>query len=180
MKSRLILFYILVTILLAGMLISVGIVKAANDTFYNIIYSKLSTNEQGPDEIFTIPQYNLVCVYKGNSLDCLCPCSAGICSTSTGVLAPVIPITIVPTITVITPMPTEKPTVIPTFVPTTTNIPINTPIPPTAIPNGVFIRHYDANGTLVWEKCMPVSAWNGHKSHPGHVIQDENLGFCYR
>lgn len=161
-------------------------VQASQVNPANVIYSRLPADNQGPDEVFTIPQYNLVCVYKGNSLVCLCPCTAGLCPVT--VESTNVPATGVPVITATQkPVdPTATTTVVPTVVPTNTPIPTNTPVPTATLvpttpnPNGVLIRHYDADGTVVWEKCMPTSAWNGHRFHKGHLIQDDNLGYCYR
>jgi len=180
--------------------VGIGLARAGGDQPYVVEYSQLAPEQQGPDEIFYLPQYNLVCIYKGYSLSCVCPCKTAGCvsdQTFTTIITEPTGLPVEPTVPVI---PTSEPTstpVQPTATtkppdPTVTGVPPTaTNVPPTAMnvpptpkptdkPNGMWIRHYDGKGNLVWEKCMPPSAWNGHNSHPGHPIQDENLGGCYR
>jgi hypothetical protein len=165
---------ILIAIALVVMLsVSAVIVSASTSNPSNVIYSRLDS--QGADEIFTIPEYNLVCVYKGNSLSCTCPCGGLPLKNTISNPDVVVPNPDVPTEV---PNP-DVPTVVPTVVPTSTAVPTSTVVP-TEKPNGVFIVHYDADGTQVWAKCMQESSWNGHQSHPGHIIQDLNLGSCIR
>jgi hypothetical protein len=197
----------------------VSLARAGGAQPYVVEYSQLAPEQQGPDEIFYIPQYNLVCVYKGYSLSCVCPCKTADCASdqtfttrmTDPTAVPVDPTAMPtnpptePTSTPVQPTATSKPTEKPpgptaTFTPpplptatgippTATNVPPTvtgipptaTSVPPTPKPfDGVRIKHYDGKGNLVWDKCMPPSAWNGHQSHPGHPIQDENLGGCYR
>lgn len=157
----------IVVAIIVIVLVGAGLVSAGGVVPYEIVYSVLPEGQRGPSEIFTIPQYNLICVYKGISLDCTCPC------TNCG-------ITSVPN--KIDLSKTDPPKATNTAIPGNPTItPTATSIPPTTHPKpeGIWIIHYNANGVEEWNKCMPASAWNGHQYHAGHIIQDGNLGPCY-
>lgn len=135
-----------------------------------ILISGVAFADSPYDSVFTIPEYNLVCVSKGQALSCTCPCGA------METMPVVVTATIVDNISRATPTEIGRVSATPTDIGR---------VPATATPtvttvDGVRIVHYDAKGNVVWDKCMPVSAWNGHESHAGHIIQDLNLGNCSR
>lgn len=175
---------VIVILFVAVLFASARAVYALDLIPFEIVFSRLSEEEQGPDEVFLLEEYGLVCVFKDGSLDCECPCGEQ-CGTvgETVAVAETQPPseTQPPAEEAQPPVETEEP--VPPTDPTPgppPEWPTPTPPAPTLEPNGVLIRHRDAKGNIVWEKCMPLSAWNGHEDHFGHEIQDEFLGYCYR
>lgn len=139
----------------------------------------------GSTLIFEDLAFNERIVLTNNGITVYCQCQGPNCqkesnpSTSTpnvpvvGKTTPVPTNTPVPSIKTSTPPP--QPTRTP--VPTSTHVPpTGTPVPPPtdtpAAKFGTWITHYDAKGNVVFSKCMPDSAVNGHRNHPGHIKQD--------
>jgi hypothetical protein len=139
---------VVITILLLAV---VGSVAAQENSIFTLIFTRLPESEQGPDEIFTIDQYGLVCIYKNGALDCECPCIDGCQDVEPAVSIPQ------------EPTEAEAPA---TSVPTNP-VPTNTPKP-----SHVLITHYDGQGRWSWTRCMPISSVKGHEHHVGHPIQD--------
>lgn len=180
MKKRVLIIAIVLTTLFA----SAGVAYALDNLPFKIDFSRLPEKEQGPDEIFVLDEYGLVCVFKDGSLDCECPCEqcATVTEETVAVAETQAPEETQPPSETQPPVETEEPTPTPPTPTSTVPTPVPTSPAPTSTPepNGILIRHFDTWGNEVWTKCMPLSAWNGHKNHPGHLVQDQNLGSCYQ
>jgi hypothetical protein len=103
---------------------------------------------------------------KVGGVDTYCPCEEEVCPLDS---------LVEPTATSQPPTATSQP---PTA---TSQPPTATSQPPTATSqppyNGVWIHHESQGvGDPSWTRCMPESAWNGHRHHEGDWLG----GGCYR
>jgi hypothetical protein len=195
MKNKRYLFVLVMLAILATGLF-VGRVSAQTNQPFQIIFTKEGYSEAGPDALWTIPDWGLLCIEDGGETRCYCKCGNGICEVTEQGQSPAsttIPITSVPTATPNTPNPTataivtEPPATATPNTPNPTATAIVTEPPATATPkpfNGIIITHFDGQGRLVWTRCMPLSALNGHypddPGHKNHPVPDIIGDGCYR
>lgn len=181
-KFMIMLFVIIGALVFLGSV--VGSALAADNSPFSVVYAKEGYENAGPDALYEIPSWGLLCIDDNGETRCYCKCASGACEAKDGTLVPVATLpgsTVGPTSTPGTgPSLTPGPTA--TGTPTTTQAPTTTPIPPKPTPttpvyNGRWVWHYNQHDLVPGQPTCKKN-WQGHVSHPGHLHQDIIGGEC--
>jgi hypothetical protein len=162
MNKRYISILVMVLAILAAGLFFAGRASAQTNQPFQIIFTKEGYSEAGPDAMWTVPEWGLLCIEDGSETRCYCKCGNGICEVTEQGQNPAsttIPATSVPTVTPNTPAPTATPIL---TEPTATPAPTDTPEPAQHCNQGV------GNGP---EGCSPGNS--DHNQPPNDEGQPE-------